>query len=94
MFAWEDPESKRIFEWDDTRLSKTYFMKYKQFPVAHFNIGNLATLMIYDEYDVKRWYHNTKGCIDRNIDVMLKDDIIPLKVVLMGILMWCQKMIS
>ena len=31
---------------------------------AHFHIGNLATLMVYDKLDIERGYYTTKGCID------------------------------
>ena len=42
------------------RVPKSCFIKYKQFATAifdataHFNIGNLATLMIYDKLDIER----------------------------------------
>ena len=48
------------------------FIKYKQFATAifdataHFNIGNLATRMIYDKLDIERGYYTTKSCIDDN----------------------------
>ena len=54
------------------RVPKSRFIKYKQFATvifdatAHFNIGNLATLMIYDKLDIERGYYTTKGCIDDN----------------------------
>ena len=35
--------------------------------ITHFNIGNLATHMIYDKLNIERCYYNTtKGCIDGN----------------------------
>ena len=45
------------------RVPKSRFIKYKQFATAifdataHFNIGNLATLMIYDKLDNERGYY-------------------------------------
>ena len=54
------------------RVPKSRFNKYKQFATAifdataHFNIGNLAALMIYDKLDIERGYYPTKGCIDDN----------------------------
>ena len=48
-------------------MPTTYFVKYKQFTAARFNIGNLATLMTYDNLYVERGYHTTKGCINGNI---------------------------
>ena len=51
---------------------KSRFFKYKQFATAifdataHFNIGNLATRMIYDKLDIERGYYTTKSCIDDN----------------------------
>ena len=48
MFAWEDPESKQNKSLNGiilNRMPKTYFIKYKQFTAARFNIRNLATLM-------------------------------------------------
>ena len=32
--------------------------------VAHFNIGNLATLLTFDKLGIKRGYYTTKGCLD------------------------------
>ena len=52
------------------RVPKSRFIKYKQFATtifdatAHVNIGNLATLMIYDKLDIERGYYTTKSCID------------------------------
>ena len=54
------------------RVHKSRFIKYIQFATAifdataHFNIGNLAILMIYDKLDIARGYYATKGCIDDN----------------------------
>lgn len=54
------------------RVPKAYFIKYKQFAAAifdaaaHFNRGNLATLMIYDKLNIERGYYTTKGCIAGN----------------------------
>ena len=51
---------------------KSRFFKYKQFATAifdataHFNIGNLATRMIYDKLDIERGCYTTKSCIDDN----------------------------
>ena len=42
---------------------KSRFCKYKQFATAifdvtaHFNVGNLATRMIYDKLDIERGYY-------------------------------------
>ena len=33
---------------------------------AHFNVGNLATLLIYDKLNVERGFYTTQGCIDDN----------------------------
>lgn len=30
--------------------------------VAHFNIGNLATLMVYDNVNIERGYYTIHGC--------------------------------
>ena len=46
-------------------VPKNRFMKYKKFATAifdataHFNIGNLATLMISDKLDIERGYYTT-----------------------------------
>ena len=51
---------------------KSRFFKYIQFATAifdataHFNVGNLATRMIYDKLDIERGYYTTKNCIDDN----------------------------
>ena len=51
---------------------KSRFFKYKQFATAifdataHFNVGNLATRMIYDKLDIERGYYTTKSCIGDN----------------------------
>ena len=34
--------------------------------VAHFNIGNLATLHIFDKVNIERGYYTTLGCITEN----------------------------
>ena len=34
--------------------------------VAHFNIGNLATLLIFDKVKMERGYYTTLGCITEN----------------------------
>ena len=34
--------------------------------VAHFNIGNLATLLIFDKINIERGYYTTLGCITEN----------------------------
>ena len=63
------------------RVPKTYFIKYKQFAAAvfdataHFNIGNLATLRIYDKFYVERGYFTTTDCIDGNIAPMLVEKV-------------------
>ena len=36
--------------------------------VSHFNIGNMATLLIYDKLGLERGYWTEKGCYDNNID--------------------------
>ena len=54
------------------RIPKSRFIKYRQFAMAifdaaaHFNIGNLATLMIYDKLNIERGYYTIRGCIDDN----------------------------
>ena len=54
------------------RIRKTRFIKYKQFQMAvhdaavHFNIGNLATLFIYDKLDIERGYYTTPGCLEHD----------------------------
>ena len=54
------------------RIPKTRFVKFKVFElalfdaVAHFNIGNLATLLIFDKVGLERGYYTTKGCLDDN----------------------------
>ena len=54
------------------RIPKTRFIKYKQFQMAvhdaaaHFNIGNLATLLIYDKLDIERGYYTTTGCLEND----------------------------
>ena len=61
MFAWETQNANEAFTgtiWN--RIPKTRFIKYKQFQMAvhdvaaHFNIGNLATLLIYDKLGIQR----------------------------------------
>ena len=34
--------------------------------VAHFNIGNFATLLIFDKVNIERGYYTTLGCITEN----------------------------
>ena len=34
--------------------------------VAHFNIGNLATLLIFDKVNIERGYYTTLGIITDN----------------------------
>ena len=34
--------------------------------VAHFNIGNLATLLIFDKVNIERGYYTILGCITDN----------------------------
>ena len=54
------------------RIPKTRFVKFKVFElalfdaVAHFNIGILATLLIFDKMGLERGYYTTKGCLDDN----------------------------
>ena len=36
--------------------------------VSHFNIGNMATLLIYDKLGLERGYWTEKGSYDNNID--------------------------
>ena len=55
-----------------TRIPKTKFVAFKVFElsvldaVPHFNIGNLATLLIFDKLGIKRGYYTTKGCLDND----------------------------
>ena len=37
------------------------------YAVAHFNIGNLATLLIFDKINIERGCYTTLGCITDNI---------------------------
>ena len=45
-------------------------MKLTTFEIAvydsavHFNVGNLATLLIYSSVDIDRGYYTTQGCVD------------------------------
>ena len=54
------------------RTPKDRFVKLKQFEIAvydaaaHFNIGNLATLLVYDYVNIERGYFTTNGCINDN----------------------------
>ena len=43
-------------------MTKTYFIKYKQFTAERFSIGNLVAFMTYDILYVEK-YHTNKGCI-------------------------------
>ena len=51
------------------RVPKIRFISFKVFElsvldaVSHFNIGNLATLLIYDKVGIHRGYYTTKGCL-------------------------------
>ena len=53
------------------RIPKYTFVKRTQFEngvydtVAHFNIGNLATL-IYDKSNIERGYYTVLGCTEDN----------------------------
>ena len=66
-YLWTEPGSGEA-----SVPKKSRFFKYKQFATAifdataHFNIGNLATRMIYDKLDIERGYYTTKSCIDDN----------------------------
>ena len=54
------------------RIPKDTFVKRTQFEigvydsVAHFNICNLATLLIYDKSDIERGYFTVLGCTEDN----------------------------
>ena len=54
------------------RIPKSRFVGYKQFEmgvldaVAHFNIGNMATLLIYDKMGMERGFYTLKGCMNEN----------------------------
>ena len=54
------------------RTAKDRFVKMTTFElalydvVAHFNIGNLATLLIFDKVNIERGYCTTLGCITEN----------------------------
>ena len=54
------------------RIPKDTFVKRTQFEigvydsVAHFNIGNLATLLIYDKSNIERGYYTVVGCTEDN----------------------------
>ena len=34
--------------------------------VAHFNIGNIATLLIHDKMGMERGFYTLKGCLNEN----------------------------
>ena len=37
---------------------------------AHFNIGNLASLLVYDNVNIERGYYTIQGCIvDNNVRI-------------------------
>ena len=63
-------ESFNGFIW--RRTPKDRFVKMTTFElavydaVAHFNIGNFATLLIFDKVNIERGYYTTLGCITEN----------------------------
>ena len=54
------------------RIPKDTFVKLTQFEigaydaVAHFNVGNVATLLIYDNVNIERGYYTVNGCSTDN----------------------------
>jgi hypothetical protein len=54
------------------RIPKQTFVKLRTFEigvydaVSHFNIGNLATLLTFDELGIERGYFTEKGCSENN----------------------------
>ena len=54
------------------RIPKDTFVKRTQFEigvydsVAHFNTGNLATLLIYDKSNIERGYYTVLDCTEDN----------------------------
>ena len=54
------------------RIPKSRFVGYKQFEmdvldgVVHFNIGNLATVLIFDQMGMERGFCTMNGCLNEN----------------------------
>ena len=54
------------------RTPKDRFVKKTTFELAvydaasHFNVGNLATLLLYDKVGIERGYYTTLGCVSDN----------------------------
>ena len=58
---------------------------------VHFNIGNLATLLIYDKLGIERVYYTTTGCLEHdNQQVKRVWD----SLCLFFILFWCSQIIK
>ena len=67
------------------RTPKDRFVKMATFELAvydaaaHFNIGNLASLLVYDNVNIERGYYTIQGCIvDNNLRIkkMLSDKLV------------------
>ena len=52
---------------------ETWFIGFKQFEMSifdaavHCNIGNLATLLIFDKMGIEKGFYSTNDCIEGNI---------------------------
>ena len=55
---WRSPKDRFV------KITTFEFAVYDA--VTHFNIGNLASLILYDKVNIERGYYTTLGCISDN----------------------------